>query len=130
MAIGTGFGNGRAKWTVDETSNQNTRAPHGQSSISTTSSMTFQALAPATHDQVLTLYHTIPVRRAAPPRFALETSMLLGDFIAFKMDDIQDGVSVASEYKKSVYKLFFGDDYVTPVEKTVSALLSGYFPFS
>ena len=86
---------------------------HQETRATAPTSTTLQALGPATALQVLTAHHSLPDRVPTPPRFELE---MLGNFVAFKMEGVKDGLFHTSDYKKAVFKLFFGVEFVSPVK--------------
>jgi hypothetical protein len=90
-----------------------TETPRQQTAATAPTNTTLQALGPAT-SQILTPHHTVP-GVPTPPRFKFK---LLENYIAFKMEGVEDSPIHSSVYKKSVYKLFFGDEF-SPI-KTVA----------
>ena len=86
---------------------------HQETRATAPTSTTLQALGSATALQVLTAHHSLPDCVPTPPRFELE---MLGNFVAFKMEGVKDGLFHTSDYKKAVFKLFFGVEFVSPVK--------------
>jgi hypothetical protein len=63
-----------------------------------------------------------------PPRFESE---MMGNFIAFKMKGIKDSPIHTSDYKRSVYRLFFGDEFspIKPVAMNHAPIAKDVLPW-